>query len=414
MFTFLARYYRPLLLGCVFNLLCVNCGPSIVKFSPTNADFSFVAIGDIGEAGEILQHNAAVIKKMYREDKFHALIFLGDNFYPTGLNIPRKEVPGKIRSVLKPFEEVMRDLGRKNVHAVAGNHDYYAFLAIDKSFLFGLINIEFVPYGFSRLGNQRADTISAWTYYNETTQDTVYERNGNKIQLIFFDSAILLRTDTTTWKPMLHSLEKVLATSPNDIKWRFLFAHHPFYTLGPHGGFLLWDEETGAIQQLNPCDRQNAIAYLLNGLDPEDVCTEEYQTYSRAVQAVIQRSRKRIDGIIAGHEHSLQLLYYPKKDSACRECPKIHIVSGAGAKTSHLKTTPEAEREYLWPVLADDEDDRGKSKYGFVRFDFKADTLFIRFFDGKNGEELKFGTRNAFTVRPDMRIIEKPSANGKN
>ncbi|NUM77095.1 hypothetical protein HUU40_22280, partial [candidate division KSB1 bacterium] len=85
----------------------------------------------MGEAGDILKHNAAVMRKMYREDKFHALIFLGDNFYPIGLNIPRAKVSKKIKSVLGPFNEVTRSLGRSQVHALAGNHDYYAFLAVN-------------------------------------------------------------------------------------------------------------------------------------------------------------------------------------------------------------------------------------------------------------------------------------------
>jgi hypothetical protein len=215
----------------------------------------------------------------------------------------------------------------------------------------------------------------------------------------------MLGTDSTVWKPILQRLEKVLAASPNDIKWRFLFAHHPFYTLGSHGGYDIWDEELGGIGYVNPCDKQNALSFLLNDLDPQDICTEAYKTYSRLVRAAIQRSGKRVDGIISGHDHSLQLLYYPKKDSACFECPKIHVVSGAGSRTSHLKTTLEAEREYLWPVQTDEEDGRGKSKYGFARFDFKADTLRIRFFDGKNGQTLKFGDKEAFAVRPDMRMV---------
>jgi hypothetical protein len=56
-------------------------------------------------------------------------------------------------------------------------------------------------------------------------------------------------------------------------------------------------------------------------------------------------------------------------------------------------------------VQTDEENERGKSKYGFARFDFKADTLRIRFFDGKNGQTLKFGDKEAFAVRPDMRMV---------
>lgn len=391
--------FLKLLFGATVFFLSLSCGPSIVRFQPTQADFSFVAIGDVGEAGDILKHNAAVMRKMYREDKFHALIFLGDNFYPIGLNIPRAKVSKKIKSVLDPFNEVTNSLGRTQVHALAGNHDYYAFLAVNFKLPLNIYSVQTAPYGISDLGNQRADTIRAWTYYKGLPQTVLYGPDTNKIQMIFLDSALPLRTDTTTWQPALDSLHQLLtAHKQNDsVKWRLLFLHHPFYTLGPHGGYKHWDEEANTVRYLNPCSKDsNAVDFAVNLLDPEDTCAPKYQAYMRAVQAVIARSGVAVQAAIAGHEHVLQLAY---KNTGH---PKVHVVSGAGAKASRVKAGNPQRQEYTWWNSFDPDDNvkkKGISKYGFVRFDLKGQNLELRFYNGETGEVLAAeGERKVFVI----------------
>jgi len=84
------KYSLALLL--LTGLGVFSCGPALVDFQPTEADFSFVAIGDTGERDKPLEQNAAALRKMFRQDRFQSLIFLGDNFYPIGLNGPREKV----------------------------------------------------------------------------------------------------------------------------------------------------------------------------------------------------------------------------------------------------------------------------------------------------------------------------------
>lgn len=404
------RNNGPLYLLLLGILPFLSCSRNIVKFNPTPAEFSFVAIGDVGEGGDKLERNAEVIQKMYREDKFEALIFLGDNFYPIGLNLPRKNVPGKIASVLGPFGVLLDSLGRQNVHAIAGNHDYYNFLAIDKSFFFGLFKISTGPHGFTDRGNQRAREIMKWTYYSGMPQEAIYGLEGNKMQMIFFDSALPLRVDTPAWKPALDSLHQLLLARKNDagIKWRLLFAHHPFYSLGPHGGYNFWDEEGDSLQYLDPCRLElNAVTYMVNQLDPEDLCGTKYQAYIDSVRSLIRRSEVSVQALVAGHEHSLQFLYYPDKDAACEACPKIHVISGAGSKADLVKAPAARRNEYTWPITKDKDDNRSISAYGFVRFDLQADTLRIRFYNGETGEVLRGDGREAFIVTQEGKLILK-------
>lgn len=353
----------------------------------------------------MLEQNAAVLRKMFREDRFQALIFLGDNFYPTGLNVPRARVQDKITAMLGPFEEVLQGLGREQVYAVAGNHDYYAFLAVDFTLPLNLYSLQTAPYGFSSRGNQRARRIPVWTYIDSLPRAALHGPDSNKIQMIFFDSARPLRTDTTTWQPALDSLRHLLAAFKDDarVKWRLLFVHHPFHSLGPHGGYKHWDDETETVAYLNPCSRDsNAADYVLNLLDPEDTCAPKYQAYVRAVQAAIAASGVTVQAVIAGHEHVLQLLYRPQDKAGG---PRIHVGTGAGAKVSRVKAANPAAHEFTWWQHFDPDDKmthKGRSKHGFVRGDLKGETLELRFYDGKNGRVLPAADgRTIFVIHRD-------------
>ncbi len=378
-------------------LLFCSCAPSSVPFQPSHSDFSFVAIGDIGERGDILEDNANTLKRLLVEDSFEVMVVLGDNFYPIGLNVPEHEVDEKISEVLSPLYEVMRPLGAENVHAIAGNHDYYAFLAVQKRLFFGLIDIATAPYGIDSRGNRREATrIPEWTYHYGLPQERLYGPSDRRVQMIFFDSAILLRTKAEKWGAALKGLHELLLRRKQDanVKWRVLFTHHPFYSVGPHGGYSVWDDSVMAVRYLNPCSLDsNVVGYAINLLDQQDVCGLRYQAYIDSVQAVIQRSGVRVQLVVSGHEHNLQLLHYPDKDRDCAECPKLHIVSGAGANVNEVRS-PVPGREWTWPINTDNA--KGQSRYGFVRFDLKGETLRVRFFDGKSGELLQVeGKREA-------------------
>ena len=381
--------------------------------SPENksGDFSLIAIGDAGEKNDILSNNAATMTELFRQNRFDALLFLGDNFYHTGLNIEpdkdfRQEVPNKINEVLGPFREIMRGLGRRNVHAVAGNHDYYKHLVVDRSFIFGLFSIEALPVGITNKGNQRADTMAIWTYHYGLPQQAFFqtERQAkDSLQIIFFDSAILLRTQPHTWRPYLAQFYHLLASTKNrpHIKWRLLAMHHPLYSLSEHGGYSEWDAEAQTVNYVNRCDPDSdAVSYFYNTVDPEDLCTPRYRAYHDSVLTTIQRSGVRVQMTLSGHDHTLQFLYYPKLNADCENCPKVYIVSGAGAKENQVKSPSPSRGEFTCPDNTPQR--QGKSQSGFVRLDFQAGNLRVRFFNGKTRREIDMGEgRKEFLVKPD-------------
>lgn len=151
-------------------LFIVLISGAMAMATPAAGDpLTVIALGDAGDNTSALRACGTYVTNMHvgQHDagKFGMLLFLGDNFYPTGLNIPIDDVPRKIESTLEPFKIPLQELGRSNVHALAGNHDYYARYAIETSVFFGLVKIEEAPVGLTDRGNRRAAAIETWTYH---------------------------------------------------------------------------------------------------------------------------------------------------------------------------------------------------------------------------------------------------------
>lgn len=379
----------------------------------SSGPLTVIAIGDAGESGRNLRANAQYISDMYtgRHDGgvFSAMIFLGDNFYNTGLNVPKDEVQGKIRDVLGPFTTVMQSLGRDRVLSIAGNHDYYAKNLLDVSFLFGLFSISEGPIGLTGRGIEREREIPWWSFFANmpaSVQFPVGDGSQDSVQFILYDSSLPLRTDPSTWSPALDSLRRLLKASAQHprIIWRVFAQHHPFYTVGVHGGYSEWNDETERVDYLPPCNRDsNATSFIKNWLDPEDVCTDRYAWQRDSLLAIIGESGAKIQAGLSGHDHSLQLLYYPDRDAGCPECPKVQIVSGAGAKESTVKY-PSPPFEYT--AFNTDVRRKGESHAGFAQLRFDRDRLRVVFFSALTGEPVDMGGgRTSFTIDRDGRLL---------
>jgi len=376
------------------------------------APLTVIAIGDAGEKGKELRSNASYINDMFtgRHDagQFNAMIFLGDNFYTTGLNIPANDVSGEVKSILGPFRDVFESLGRDNVHAVAGNHDWYAGNGVEFSFLFGLINIETWPLGLSDVGNRREAELTQWTYHYampSAAAFSLFPGSEDSVQFLFVDSALPLRTELEAWLPTIDSLRNLLknsATRPH-LLWRILTMHHPMRTVGEHGGFTIWNDETQQVDYRTPCNKDsNAIGWVKNWFDPEDVCTDRYQQFLDSLRSVIHQAGVPIQLALSGHDHSLQLLTLPEAGS-CTVCPRIQVVSGAGAKTTRVKL-PSPPDVYT----ASQVKEKGESLPGFVQLQFEKEKVRLIFFNGYRGEKIDMGNgQTRFWVSREGKMIQE-------
>jgi hypothetical protein len=376
---------------------------------------TIIAIGDAGEANRLLRANAGTMSDMLsgRHDAgtYDAVIFLGDNFYNTGLNVAADDVEGKIKSVLGPFRDITERLGRTNVHAIAGSHEYYRRNAVEASILFGLVSIEEAPVGIAGKGNEREAAIPDWTYHCRMPAEVCYAipGTGDSVQCLFLDTALPLRTDPGTWKEPLDSLRRLLSKSAAHpgIRWRVLCMHHPWYSVGEHAGYSIWDDEAKRVEYLTNCDKDsNAVEWLQNWLDPEDLCAEKYRAYVDSLQQVLHNAGVRINLALTAHDHSLQLLCGMTHDARCRICPRTHVISGAGCRPTRVKF-PRPPEVYTAPEPEPGK--KGVSQPGFVQLRFTSGAIRIVFFNGMRADRIDMGGgRDEFWINPDGVLIERP------
>ena len=404
-------WHWPALSAAILACLSFTCIQNKETTKDHDVPLTVVAMGDAGEGNRIQRANASLLSDMqtgkHDGGEFSVMLFLGDNFYNIGLNIPKDDVPGKIKEVLGPFRSTLEGIGRRNVHAIPGNHDYYAANAVDVSLLFGLISFEAGPIGLSDKGNKREAEIDLWSYHWNMPASVLYPVSSlskDSVQFIFFDSGFPLRTPSSAWHSALDSLKKILVDSRQQqgVVWRILAVHHPLYTVGEHGGYSVWNDETRRVDYLTACDRDsNAVGWVKNWLDPEDICTQKYREYVDSLQSVIASAGARIHLVLSGHDHSLQLLYRPEVESPV--LPKVQVVSGAGSKTTRVKV-PLPPRDYT--ASHPDSKNEGESSPGFVQLRFERNLVHIIFFDSSIREVLDMGGgKREFRVARDGSLV---------
>jgi hypothetical protein len=391
---------------------------SIAQAQHPSGGLTVIALGDGGESNGVMRGNAFYITEMTmgRHDagRPDMLLFLGDNFIPVGLNCTKDDVDGEVKSRLGPFKEVFEVLSRAQVHAIPGEHDYYARFAVETTSLFGLLRVIEGPMGISDKGTQRESEVSSWTFHHARPEEAtvaVAAGTSDSVQFIFFDSAILLRTNPTTWHPALEGLQDILRKSKvrSGIAWRVLCVHHPLRSVGVHGGYSVWDDEIQSVTYLTECDKDtNSAGFVRNWLDPEDLCAERYRQYVDSVTAVIREGGVKIQLVLAAHDRSLQLLYHPESDPGCDACPKVHLISGAASLPTSVKLPSPP-----WEFTSANSDYRkeGISLPGFAQLQFELQYVTIVFYNGRNGDPIDMGKgQTSFWVDRSGALVEKPAA----
>jgi hypothetical protein len=186
--------------------------------------------------------------------------------------------------------------------------------------------------------------------------------------------------------------------------WRVLAQHHSWYSVGEHGGWSQWDDEQRTVKHIPNCDKDsNVVEWFVNTLDPQDPCAEKYRAFVDSLRSVIQSSGVKIHFTLSGHEHSLQLLSYEVRDSKTSYCPKIFVISGAGAKATKVKSPSPETGEFTAPQRSKN----GESHSGFVQLKFDRERVRLVFFNSENGDSLDMGTgRKEFWIDKNGELIQ--------
>lgn len=363
-------------------------------------------LGDQGKTGEILTNTTAA---MYQEAQrladsgtpLNSVAFVGDNFYPIGLNVDEGARIELVEQVMGPMARLLKQLGRTNVHAVPGNHDYYCDM-------FGP-----APYGSCNAGNLYELSIPLWTYHLNGPASIRYpvkRGSADSIELIMINSAFFVRYDREVWGYHLDSLRTLLKESSQNksIKWRLMFAHHPIYTFGEHGGYRIWDPRVQRIRYLGNCvdDKKDPIKYIFEFANShEDNCAPRYRYYRDSIMTIIHNGGARIHAYIAGHEHSLQFL---AQRGGLANTPKIFIITGAASKHDAVRTsfidTRRGFQFFSHPQNTDER--RGESIPGFVSMQVENNRLKFWFINSNTKERTRMGGSEFFYVDNKGLLVE--------
>lgn len=317
-----------------------------------NDIFYLYLLGDGGEpdVSKVAYKEVLQSLKKQHEGTTSAVVFLGDNVYPKGMEDEESTHRLAGEKILKDQIELV-GLGG-SIFFIPGNHDWKR----------GRMD------GLSQLLNQQAwiDSLK-----NPAIQFLPREGCPGPVEIALTGKLVLVIMDSQWW---LHPWEKPEGEnslceqkSPQEVmgaledilqrnrgKQVVIAAHHPVYTYGQHGGvFTLKDHLfplTNAVKDLYfPLPGIGSIYPVYRKVfgSAQDVASPLYKTYSQGLAALLKQYPGAIH--VSGHEHALQ---YIMKDSV------HYLVSGSAAKS-----TPVKKKGYAQFV---------KSEVGFVRIALQA------------------------------------------
>ena len=274
----------------------------------------FMVIGDWGRNGEDNQIEVAremgIVAKNFKPE---FIVSTGDNFYPNGVQSTRDH------NWLASFENIYTANSlQSDWYVVLGNHDYRGdpqaeidYSAVDRKW-------KMPARYYSRLFFIDDDTTEGvLLVFLDTTPFLSESYIGDKYHVKGQDTAM-----QRIW------LEKTLNETPANVKWKFVFGHHPVYTGG------------GRMKALETVEMKNLFKPIF----------EKYH----------------VNAYICGHDHNLQYIKPPGFTH--------YFVSGAGAELTKTVIHPEGG------VFA-------RTENGFMNFSVYANQMQISVI-GFNGEKL--------------------------
>jgi len=284
------RYSKP------FNII-------LTTHKTARKPINFVALGDMGTGKQAQYDVANAIASVCQQQQCDFAIGLGDNIYNAGARSVDDD------QFIEKFEKPYQSLDMP-FYMVLGNHDNSGLFAGDGGFNYRG-NIEVLYTTKPNKPSQKWQMPSR--YYTFSTP-----KKFPIIDFLALDSSAL----TSLHDPTPHfALRRIMQQQGEWIKntllgsqgqWKIAFAHHPYISNGRHGN-------AGQYDRVHILPDNYFLKRIAGGYYKEFV--EQYLC-------------NKVDIIIAGHDHNLQLLEPNSR------CTKTHfIVSGAGAKTTALGPT---------------------------------------------------------------------------
>ena len=250
-------------------------------------DFSlhFMALGDWGRNGEYDQMEVA--KQMGLWGAAHPndfVISVGDNFYPKG--VVSESDPLWHYS----FENIYTAHSLQcDWYPVFGNHDYHS--DVDAQIRYSKISRRWdMP---ARYYSKEISLNKGKDKEDEVVKTEAKEKKKGKEKalLIFMDTDPFLHESLADYtEKQMQWLNETLSKASEDVKWKIVIGHHPYYTVGPR------------IENYDTLTMRRALSKTF----------EDF----------------KVDVYLSGHEHSLQHL---KPEGSTHQ-----FISGAGSELTHV------------------------------------------------------------------------------
>lgn len=324
------------IIGLLFFLLYFGA------FAQNNSGCDVYLIGDAGEdtiSGKAL----LLLKEQLLANPNSAVLFLGDNVYPSGLKPNKKSSVMRLESQLQILNEY-----KGQVYFIPGNHDWQAQ---------GVKGLKTLAHEQSYIENY----LKNKTIVSNRNDATFLPKDGlpgpetvmlnDKLRLILIDTQWFLHqykknkiySIKNTKQLFYKRLDSLLQVAKANNEQVIIAAHHPMFSNGHHGA-----SKQPLRFLVNKTPFQIFGLLGLNRLLSQDIPQPRYGKMRKKMLYLFDG----YDNIVfaSGHDHNLQCF----KDKANR-----YIVSGAGSKLTQL------QKKQKFPSVFQDD-----SKTGFIKLHY--------------------------------------------
>ncbi|MES2592072.1 MAG: metallophosphoesterase [Bacteroidota bacterium] len=309
--------------------------------------YSVYLIGDAG-SDTVPGKALLMLKEQLISHPNSAVVFLGDNVYPSGLDIHDKATVMRLESQLQILNNY-----KGHAYFIPGNHDWQqqkrnglSVLAAEQKYVKEYIKNK------TTVANKNELTFLP---ENGLPGPETVLLNG-KQRLIFLDTQWFLhfykknkiQTKKHTKELFYSRLDSLLNLAKQNGERVLITAHHPMYTNGNHCG-----KKQPLRFLVNRTPFQLFGLLGLNRLLSQDLSQPRYAKLRKR----LLESFNKYDNIIyaAGHDHNLQCF---------KECANGFIVSGAGSKITHFH-----KKKKFNSLFQDD------TKTGFIKIEYPTDGI---------------------------------------
>jgi predicted phosphodiesterase len=309
----------------------------------------------IGDAGEdAMPGNALLLlKDELIANPNSAVVFLGDNVYPSGLDQTDTNSILRLDAQLQILKEY-----KGNAYVIPGNHDW------DAQKRRGLDRVHaqqvYVEKYLKQTAIKNRDSITFSPSAGLPGPETVLIRSG--LRLIIIDTQWFLHfhrkeyvgSVKQTKEKFKKELDSMLLLSKKNNEQVLIAAHHPIYTNGNHG------KRKQPFRFLVNCTPFQIFGLMgINRLYAQDISNPRYKRMRKQFLSSINK----YDNIIyaSGHDHNLQCF---------KEKGNRFIVSGSGSKKSKLM-----KRKRFESVFQDDKSE-GFIKLEYLDGKYKSTTIY--------------------------------------